>query len=122
MANSKTKRSGNTRVPSSVKTAAKRNKTASNLSATNKSPNVLQQRLPQQTNAKQPAHRNTHPPNSGKTKLNIGLASILAQSGPVVEVFGRLWGFVLIMSAILASTGFTVTSALILMKGVGRLL
>jgi hypothetical protein len=118
MANKIVKPGVNANKPDIVKPAAKRKKPVSNLPTTTKSSDVTPQRSRKRES---PAHSNTHPPNLEKTKLNIGLASILAQAQPVVEVFGKLWGFVLIMSAILASTGFTVTSALVLMKGVGRL-
>ena len=106
--------------PSSVKAAAKK-KAAPNLPATKKPVNLPQQHSPEKANVNSPAHHNLHPPNLDKSKLNIGLASILAQAEPVVEAFGKAWGFVLLMTAILASAGFSATTALVLAKGVGRL-
>ena len=56
-----------------------------------------------------------------KAKLNVGLANILAQAQVVTDAVGRPMGFVLMMTAVLASTGVTGTVLVIAAKSLGRL-
>jgi hypothetical protein len=55
-------------------------------------------------------------------KASMGLGGILAQSETVVRAFGREKGFVLMMAAILAVVSVGLGTAVIVAKGVGRLL
>jgi hypothetical protein len=55
-------------------------------------------------------------------KVTTGLAAILAQSETVARAFGRQKGFFLMIAAILAVVSVGLGAALIVAKGVGRLL
>jgi len=80
-----------------------------------------ERRLPEKADANLPAHRHVDAPKADKSRLNIGLASILAQSEAVTNAFGKPLGFVLIMSAVVASTGVSGTLLIVAAKGLGRL-
>lgn len=57
-----------------------------------------------------------------KPRFGLGMSSILAQAPKVAGAFGPVLGFILMMTAILAAAGVSVTTITVLAKGIGHFL
>jgi hypothetical protein len=62
------------------------------------------------------------PAELSKPKLSLGLANVLAQSEMVSRAFGPRLGFALMFTAVLATTGVSTATLIILARGIGRFL
>ena len=71
--------------------------------------------------------KNSKPPSAVRPKLEqpkryFGLAAILSQAREVADAFGPVLGFIIMVLAILAGSGVSVTGLVLLANGIGQLL